>query len=61
YKAATVQAGLANGKTIGDGIKEMNRIAAKVLDESFTNDLGGPSRDFSESSSNTTFAFLLAL
>lgn len=61
YKAATVQAGLANGKTIGDGIKEMDRIAKKVLDQSFTTDLGGPSRDFSESSSNTTFAFLLAL
>jgi multidrug efflux pump len=61
YKAATVQAGLAPGKTIGDGIKEMDKIAKKVLDESFTTDLTGPSRDFSESSSNTTFALLLAL
>jgi multidrug efflux pump len=61
YKAATVSAGLAPGKTIGDGIKEMEKISKKVLDESFTTDLAGPSRDFSESSSNTTFAFLLAL
>ena len=61
YKAATIQAGLAPGKTIGDGIKEMDKIAKKVLDESFTTDLTGPSRDFSESSSNTTFALLLAL
>ncbi len=61
YKAATVQAGLAPGKTIGDGIAEMNKIAKKVLDDSFTTDLTGPSRDFSESSSNTTFALLLAL
>ncbi len=61
YKAATVQAGLAPGKTIGDGIKEMDIIAKKVLDESFTTALTGPSRDFSESSSNTTFALLLAL
>jgi len=61
YKAATIQAGLAPGKTIGDGIKEMDKIAKKVLDDSFTTDLTGPSRDFSESSSNTTFALLLAL
>lgn len=61
YKAATVSAGLAPGKTIGDGIEEMKRIQSKVLDDSFTADLGGPSRDFSESSSNTLFAFVLAL
>jgi len=61
YKAATVQAGLAPGKTIGDGITEMNKISKKILDESFTTDLSGPSRDFSESSSNTTFALILAL
>jgi hypothetical protein len=27
---------LAPGKTVGDGIKEMERIAKDVLDESFT-------------------------
>ncbi len=61
YQAATISAGLAPGKTIGDGINEMNRIAAKVLDDNFTTALTGPSRDFAESSSNTLFAFLLAL
>lgn len=61
YKSATVSAGLAPGKTIGDGIKAMDNIREKVLDESFTTDLSGPSRDFAESSSNTTFAFLFAL
>ena len=35
--------------------------ATKVLDASFTTDLGGESRDFQESSSNTLFAFGLAL
>ena len=35
FKSATVQAGLAPGKTIGDGIEEMRKIADKVLDESF--------------------------
>jgi multidrug efflux pump len=61
YKSATVQAGLAQGKTIGDGIAEMEKIAEKVLDESFTTALAGPSRDFSESSSNMSFTLILAL
>ena len=60
-KNATVQAGLAPGKTMGDGIKEMERIAAETLDESFSTTLAGASRDFQESSSNTSFAFILAL
>lgn len=61
YQSATVSAGLANGKTIGDGINEMNKIAKQVLDKSFTTSLTGASRDFSESSSNILFAFVLAL
>ena len=61
YMSATVSAGLAPGKSISDGIDAMNQIKAKVLDESFTTDLSGESRDFVESSSNTSFAFGLAL
>jgi len=61
FKSATVQAALAPGKTIGDGIAEMEKIADKVLDESFETSLAGASRDFKESSSNTSFAFILAL
>jgi len=61
YKSATVSAGLAPGKTMGDGIAAMKEIAAKVLDPSFTTDLNGSSRDFAESSGNTQFAFILAL
>jgi multidrug efflux pump len=61
FKAATISAGLAPGKTIGDGIAEMDRIAKTVLDESFRTALSGPSRDYSESSSNIVFAFILAL
>lgn len=61
FKSATIQAGLVPGKTIGDGIAEMKRIAAKLLDESFTTSLAGASRDYAESSSNTSFAFILAL
>lgn len=61
YKSATISAGLAEGKTVGDGIKEMDRIAKKLLDPSFTTALSGTSRDYSESSGNTIFAFVLAL
>jgi multidrug efflux pump len=61
YMSATVSAGLAPGKTIADGIDAMNSVASKVLDESFSTALTGPSRDFAESSSNILFAFALAL
>jgi multidrug efflux pump len=61
YKSATVSAGLAPGQTVGDGIAEMKRIADATLDESFSTALSGSSRDFAESSSNTSFAFMLAL
>lgn len=61
YMSATVSAGLAPGKSISDGIAAMERIKGEVLGENFTTDLGGESRDFVESSSNTMFAFGLAL
>ncbi|MGF2411774.1 efflux RND transporter permease subunit [Ferruginibacter sp.] len=61
YKSATISAGLAPGKTIGDGLKVMEEISKKVLDDSFSTSLTGASRDYSESGSNTTFAFVLAL
>jgi len=61
YKSATVSAGLAPGKTIGDGIKAMEQIKSQVLDDTFSTSLAGTSRDYAESSSNTAFAFVLAL
>ena len=61
FNAATVSASLAEGKTIGDGVAAMERIAKDQLDESFQTALSGPSRDFKESSSNTSQALLLAL
>lgn len=61
YKSATISAGLAPGKTVGDGIEAMNQIADQLLDESWTTSLTGSSRDFAESSGNTAFAFILAL
>lgn len=61
YMSATVSASLAPGKSISDGIDAMENIREQVLDDTFTTDLGGESRDFVESSSNTLFAFGLAL
>lgn len=61
YISATVQANPAPGYTLGDGIKEMDRIAAETLDESFSTSLAGTAKDFAESSNTLTFAFLLAL
>jgi multidrug efflux pump len=61
YKSATISAGLAPGKTLGEGIAAMQTIADSLLDPSFRTSLSGPSRDFKESSSNTSFAFILAL
>lgn len=61
FVAATISSGLADGKTISQGIEEMDKIAAKVLDDSFRTALDGDSKDFMESSSSLMFAFLLAI
>ena len=57
----TINASLAEGKTIGDGIVAMRRIGNRMLDASFQTALSGASRDYAESSSNIVFAFVLAL
>lgn len=61
YVSATFSASLAPGKTIGDGIKAMDAIAKKVLDNNFSTALEGASKDFVESSSSLLFTFVLAL
>jgi hydrophobe/amphiphile efflux-1 (HAE1) family protein len=61
FRSATISASLAEGKTIGDGVKAMQAIGNRLLDQTFQTSLGGPSRDYAESSSNTSFAFMLAL
>lgn len=61
FVSATISAGLAEGKTIGDGLDEMDKIAEKVLDETFRTALSGDSKDYRESSSSLMFAFIFAL
>ena len=61
FVSATVSAGLAKGKTIGQGLDEMDKIAAEVLDDSFRTALSGESKEYRESSSSLMFAFMLAI
>jgi len=61
FVAATISAGLTKGKTMSEGIEEMDRIAKEELDDSFRTALAGDSKDFQESSSSLMFAFVLAL
>jgi multidrug efflux pump len=61
YVSATVSASTAKGYTLGDGIKEMDKIASTTLDESFSTSLAGTAKEYAESSHTLVFAFLLAL
>lgn len=63
FSAATIQAGLVPGKTIGDGVEEMRRIAKTLLKDypSVSTTLSGSSKEFEESSSGLYVVFLLAL
>ena len=61
FVSATISAGLAEGKTIGQGLDEMDRIAAETLDDTFRTALAGDSKEFRESSSSLMFAFVLAI
>ncbi len=61
FVSATISAGLAEGKTIGQGLDEMDRIAAETLDDSFRTALSGESKEYRESSSSLMFAFILAI
>jgi multidrug efflux pump len=61
FVSATISAGLAKGKTISQGLDEMDKISKEVLDESFRTALAGDSKDFKESSSSLMFAFALAI
>ena len=61
FVSATVSANLAEKYTIGDGLDEMDRIAGEVLDDTYSTDVSGPSKEFRESSNSLLFAFVFAL
>ncbi len=59
--SATISAGVAAGYTLGDGIREMEDAADRVLTPAFRTSLAGQSRDYAESSSSLMTVFILAL
>jgi multidrug efflux pump subunit AcrB len=61
YVSATVSAGIIDGKTLGDGIKAMDEVAAEILPANFKTELAGQSKEYADSSSSLLFAFMLAL
>ncbi len=61
FVSATVSANLAGNVKIGEGLAVMDRIAAEVLDDTYSTALAGQSKEFMESSGNLYFAFAFAL
>ena len=61
YVSATISAGTMPGVSLGQGIEEMRTIAKETLNDEFSTDLAGPSKEFEDSSSTLMFAFFLAL
>jgi multidrug efflux pump len=61
YVAATVQAQMAKGVTLGEALNEMDKLAKETFDVSFSTAYDGQSKEFKESSSSLLFAFALAI
>ncbi len=61
FVSATISADIVDGKTLGDGISAMEKIADQVLDESFSSTFAGTSNEFKESGSSLLFAFIFAI
>lgn len=61
YVSATISAGTSPGVSLGQGIDAMRDVASEVLDDNYSTDLSGPSKELEESSSTLLFAFILAL
>ncbi|MBI5506801.1 MAG: efflux RND transporter permease subunit [Deltaproteobacteria bacterium] len=61
FTSATISAGLAPGKTIGDGIAALDAIGERLLPPAIRTSVAGQSRDFADAASSLVFAFVLAL
>ncbi|AKT36951.1 efflux RND transporter permease subunit [Chondromyces crocatus] len=61
FVSATISGSTATDYTLGDGIRVMDDIAAKVLPQNFSTSLAGEAREFADSSSSLSFAFGVAL
>jgi multidrug efflux pump len=60
-RAATLNANLPPGVTIGKALNDLDGIATRVLPPSVRRDLAGESREFVESSGGLYFLFVIAL
>ncbi|HAJ45979.1 MAG TPA: multidrug transporter AcrB [Alphaproteobacteria bacterium] len=60
-RAVTIQAGIAPGYTLGEGLAFMDAAAAEVLPPSARTDYAGQSREFRQSTSALYVTFALAL
>jgi multidrug efflux pump len=61
YYSATISSGLADGYTLGDGIRALDEVARATLPDTCNTTLAGQAREFRDSSSSLLFAFGLAL
>jgi multidrug efflux pump len=61
FTSATISAGLAEGKTVGDGIAALDEITAQRLPPEIRTSLAGQSRDFADAGASLLFAFGLAI
>jgi multidrug efflux pump len=61
WVSATISADPAPGKSLGDGLNRLKKLAADSLPESFHTALVGSSRDFAESSGSILYIFILSL
>ena len=61
FVSATISANLSGNTKLGAGLASMDRIAAEVLDDTYSTALAGQSKEFQESSGNLYFAFAFAL
>lgn len=59
--AATIQAVMMPGKTLGEGLKFLQEAAEDTLPKGFTYDFGGESRQFMQEGTALVFAFMFAV
>jgi multidrug efflux pump len=60
-RSITLSAQLADGRTQGDGVAELERLAGELLPDNYTYTWGGETREFVDSSSDALILFGLAL
>jgi multidrug efflux pump len=60
-RSVSFTANLAPNYSLGEALKFMNEVSARVLKTGYSTDLNGSSRDFAQSSGSLTTVFVLAL